>query len=391
MDLATGTSFACATSSATPGGESPTSKDDELSGSAFAISAAGPSAAFPIRLASSCATSAGEPGADFSINRRPSPNLLAALDIIGSSMAATKSTTYKDAGVNIDEADRAVAPIKTLAQSTFTRSVLTDIGSFGGGFLLTGYKQPVLVSSADGVGTKLKVAFLTGRHDTIGEDLVNHCVNDIAVQGARAAVLPGLLRGGQTGRASGGGSGLRHRARLQRQRLRAHRRRDGRDARPLRGRASTTWRASSSAPSSASGLLTGAKIRGRRRAARAALHRTAHQRLFAGAQAAVRRRGARAGDPARRTRRTLGDELLKVHRSYLKPLRALMTAGLLKGAAHITGGGITDNTPRMLPEGLGRAIDTGLLAGAADLRTAAHDRQHPGGRLPAHVQPRASA
>ena len=62
--------------------------------------------------------------------------------------------------------------------------MLTDIGSFGGGYLLKGYKEPVLVSSADGVGTKLKLAFMTGRHSTIGEDLVNHCVNDIAVQGA---------------------------------------------------------------------------------------------------------------------------------------------------------------------------------------------------------------
>src|ERR1700759_2221242 len=92
--------------------------------------------------------------------------------------------SYKDAGVSIDEADRAVSPIRTLARKTFTSGVLTDIGSFGGGFLLRGYRQPVLVSSADGVGTKLKLAFLTGRHSTIGEDLVNHCVNDIAVQGA---------------------------------------------------------------------------------------------------------------------------------------------------------------------------------------------------------------
>src|SRR5580704_15601936 len=92
--------------------------------------------------------------------------------------------SYKDAGVSIDEADRAVASIRTMARKTFTSGVLTDIGSFGGGFLLKGYREPVLVSSADGVGTKLKLAFLTGRHSTIGEDLVNHCVNDIAVQGA---------------------------------------------------------------------------------------------------------------------------------------------------------------------------------------------------------------
>src|SRR4030081_3014134 len=96
-----------------------------------------------------------------------------------------RGISYKDAGVSIDEADRAVTSIRGLARKTFNSSVLTDIGSFGGGFLLEGRGEPVLVSSAEGVGTKLKLAFLTGRHSTIGEDLVNHCVNDIAVQGAR--------------------------------------------------------------------------------------------------------------------------------------------------------------------------------------------------------------
>ena len=99
-------------------------------------------------------------------------------------MALRKQIGYKDAGVDIDEADRAVTLIRKHARGTFSRRVLTDIGSFGGGYLLAGWKRPVLVSSADGVGTKLKIAFLTGRHNTIGEDLVNHCVNDIAVQGA---------------------------------------------------------------------------------------------------------------------------------------------------------------------------------------------------------------
>ncbi len=100
-------------------------------------------------------------------------------------MASRKQISYRDAGVNIDEADRAVSLIKKHARPTFTPGVLTDIGSFGAGFQITGFKQPVLISSADGVGTKLKIAFLTGRHDTIGEDLVNHCTNDIAVQGAK--------------------------------------------------------------------------------------------------------------------------------------------------------------------------------------------------------------
>src|SRR6516164_1496227 len=95
-----------------------------------------------------------------------------------------ETISYRDSGVDIDEADRAVSVIRKMARSTFTRGVLTEIGSFGGCFALPKMRQPVLVSSVDGVGTKLKIAFATGRHDSIGEDLVNHCVNDIAVQGA---------------------------------------------------------------------------------------------------------------------------------------------------------------------------------------------------------------
>src|SRR6187549_2958091 len=99
-------------------------------------------------------------------------------------MAVKKPIEYKDAGVDIDEADRAVALIRAHARKTFTPGVMTDIGSFGAGFQMPKAKNPVLVSSADGVGTKLKVAFLAGKHDTVGECLVNHCVNDIMVQGA---------------------------------------------------------------------------------------------------------------------------------------------------------------------------------------------------------------
>ncbi|MEO8663637.1 MAG: phosphoribosylformylglycinamidine cyclo-ligase, partial [Bryobacteraceae bacterium] len=88
-------------------------------------------------------------------------------------MAAKRQIRYKDAGVDIDEASRAVDLIRKSARKTFTRGVMTDIGSFGAGFRLSGFKRPVLISSADGVGTKLKVAFLMGKHDTVGEDLVN--------------------------------------------------------------------------------------------------------------------------------------------------------------------------------------------------------------------------
>ena len=92
---------------------------------------------------------------------------------------------YRSSGVDIDAGNETVRRIKGFARSTFTPNVLSAIGSFGGLFRLgEGYRDPVLVSSADGVGTKLKVAFMTGRHGTVGQDLVNHCVNDILVQGA---------------------------------------------------------------------------------------------------------------------------------------------------------------------------------------------------------------
>ena len=94
--------------------------------------------------------------------------------------------TYKDAGVNIDNANAAVKRIRGLARATYTPGVLSDIGSFGGMFACDfGMKEPVLVSSTDGVGTKLKIAMMMNRHNTVGADLVNHCINDILVQGAK--------------------------------------------------------------------------------------------------------------------------------------------------------------------------------------------------------------
>ena len=99
----------------------------------------------------------------------------------------TKSISYADAGVSIDNANRAVAKIREYARSTFNERTLTEIGSFGGMFsaAFPDMAEPILVASADGVGTKLKLAFETGIHNTVGADLVNHCVNDILVQGAR--------------------------------------------------------------------------------------------------------------------------------------------------------------------------------------------------------------
>lgn len=273
-------------------------------------------------------------------------------------MPPRKQVRYKDAGVDIDEADRAVARIKTLAQETMTRGVLTGIGSFGAGFELTGYKKPVLVSSADGVGTKLKLAFMTGRHDTIGEDLVNHCVNDIAVQGATplffldyfavgklnakiaAQVVEGISRGckankcaligGETAEMPGfyapgeyDLAGFIVGAVEKKQMLTGARIKAG-DV--LIGLPST-------------GLHTNGYSLARKLLFDVAEHKP---------NTFLKEVGA-----------TVADDLLRVHRSYLKPIQALMKADILKGAAHITGGGITENTPRMLPSGLAAEIDWG--------------------------------
>lgn len=271
-------------------------------------------------------------------------------------MASKNRIAYKDAGVNIDEADRAVSSIRKLAKKTFNRAVLTDIGSFGGGYLLKGWKNPVLVSSADGVGTKLKVAFLTGRHDTVGEDLVNHCVNDIAVQGASplffldyfavgkldagvaAQVVEGIARGCErNGCALIGGetaempgmytegeydlAGFIVGAVERKQMITGEKIRPGDH---LIGLPST-------------GLHTNG-------------YSLARKLLFDVA-------GHAPADKLVGLETTVADELLKVHRSYLKPLRKLHAAGLLRGAAHITGGGITDNTPRVLPKPLGVKVN----------------------------------
>jgi phosphoribosylformylglycinamidine cyclo-ligase len=269
-----------------------------------------------------------------------------------------KRIRYKQAGVNIDEADRAMASIRTLARGTFTKSVLTDIGSFGGGFRLRGYRDPVLVSSADGVGTKLKLAFLTGRHSTIGEDLVNHCVNDIAVQGAvplffldyfavgkldakvAAQVVSGIARGCRAN-----GCAL------------------------IGGETAEMPGLYDPAEYDLAGFIVGAVERKRMLTGSSirsgdvllGLPSTGlHTNGYSLARKLLLEIAGHSHDTyVEELRGTIADELLKLHRSYLKPLRALHDAGILKGAAHITGGGITDNTPRILPKGLGVRIDLG--------------------------------
>src|SRR5579871_4521091 len=264
-------------------------------------------------------------------------------------MALKKRIGYKDAGVNIDEADRAIGVIRQHARSTFTRNVLTDIGSFGAGYLLAGWKNPVLISSADGVGTKLKIAFLTKKHDSIGEDLVNHCVNDIAVQGAIPLFFLDYFAAGKLD-SEVAGQVIAGVARACRSNGCALIGGETAEMPGLYQEGEYDLAGFIVGAVEKSELLTGKAIR-----AGDVLLGLPSNGLHTNGYSLARKllfevAGYRM-DPS------LTEELLKVHRTYLKPIRALIEAKMLKGAAHITGGGITDNLPRILPEGLGARVD----------------------------------
>ncbi len=271
-------------------------------------------------------------------------------------MASSKPIEYKDAGVDIDEADRAVALIRSHARKTFTKSVKTDIGSFGAGYLLQGWKKPVLISSADGVGTKLKVAFVTGRHDTVGEDLVNHCVNDIAVQGAvplffldyfavgkLEAVIAGDVVKGIARGCKANGCAL------------------------IGGETAEMPGMYLPGEYDLAGFIVGAvesdkMLDGKTVEAGDVLIGLPSTGLHTNGYSLARKllfevAGYRPDQRVDVLGMTVADALLKVHRSYLAAIQALVKAKILKGAAHITGGGISDNTPRMLPKGFGAEID----------------------------------
>jgi phosphoribosylformylglycinamidine cyclo-ligase len=263
--------------------------------------------------------------------------------------------TYSQAGVNIEEGEKTVESIKDAAKRTFSSNVLTGIGSFGAAFRVKGYKQPVLISSADGIGTKLKVAIAAGKHDTVGECLVNHCVNDIMVQGAEplffldyfamgeldsavaSSVIRGIARGCErNGCALIGGEtaempGLYKKGEY--------------DVAGFIVGACEEKQLITGETIVPGDVLLGLPSDG--------LHTNgyslARKLLFEVAKYKVKTVLPELGE-------SVGDALLRVHLSYANALRALRKAKLLKGAAHITGGGITDNTPRMLPAGTNAKI-----------------------------------
>ena len=265
---------------------------------------------------------------------------------------------YKQSGVNIDAGNEVVRSIRSLARGTFTAGVLSDIGSFGGLFRLgsAAAPDPILVASADGVGTKLRIAFMTGVHRTIGTDLVNHCVNDILVQGAEPLffldyfatgrlkpdvalqVVEGLaaacrengcaLLGGETAEMPGFYADGEYDlagfivGAVPRERLI-----DGRDIRP--------GDALVGLPSA--GLHTNGYSLARRIAFEVA--------------------GLTPDSRVDELDATIAEALLVSHRSYLSIVRPVLDARLIKGMAHITGGGITENLPRILPEGTEAVVD----------------------------------
>ena len=277
----------------------------------------------------------------------------------------SKPITYADAGVSIDNADRAVAKIREYARSTFNERTLTEIGSFGGMFAgaFPEMAEPILVASADGVGTKLKLAFETGVHTTVGADLVNHCVNDILVQGARplffldyfatgklepdvtASVVEGIARacrengcvllGGETAEMpdfypageydlAGFIVGVVDKSQV------------------IDGKSIVPGDVLLGLPSS--GLQTNG-------------YSLARKLFFEVGNYKVDTFVDELGT-------TVGEALLTTHESFLRRLEPLLGPRtvrdpLIKGLVHITGGGFVENIPRILPDGVGVEIDRG--------------------------------
>ncbi|OFW14393.1 MAG: phosphoribosylformylglycinamidine cyclo-ligase [Acidobacteria bacterium RIFCSPLOWO2_12_FULL_67_14] len=265
---------------------------------------------------------------------------------------------YKAAGVDIDAGNEAVRRIRALARSTFTSGVLSEIGSFGGLFQLESsrFRDPVLVASADGVGTKLKLAFLMGRHDTVGKDLVNHCVNDILVQGAEPLFFLDYLATGRlapevTEQVVGGMASAC---------------RDNGCA-LLGGETAEMPGFYADGEYDLAGFIVGAVDRQRLISGRAILvgdvlvgvpSSGLHTNGYSLARQIVFERLGLAVDAhVPELGRTIGQALLEPHRSYLPLIRPLLDGGRIKGMAHITGGGITENLPRVLPHGTAAVVD----------------------------------
>ncbi|RLE21761.1 MAG: phosphoribosylformylglycinamidine cyclo-ligase, partial [Acidobacteria bacterium] len=259
------------------------------------------------------------------------------------------NSRYRDAGVNIDEQDRAISAIKELVASTFTPNVVTGIGSFGAMYQLPGgYENPILVSSSDGVGTKLKVAFMTGIHDTVGQCLVNHCVNDILVQGARPLYFLDYIGTGKlaAGTVEAVVSGLARGCRENGFSL------IGGEMAEMPGfyaegeydiAGFITGIVDKNQLLTGDGIVPGDEVWG---FVSSGLHTNgyslARKVVFDEMKLTV---DSFVDD----LNCTVGEEFLRIHRSYRPALVPALKKNLVKGLAHITGGGFLDNIPRILP------------------------------------------
>ena len=272
----------------------------------------------------------------------------------------TKPISYSDAGVDIDAATRATDRIKELARTTFNQRTLSEIGSFGGMFdgAFPNLSQPVLVASADGVGTKLKAAFATGVHNTVGRDLVNHCVNDILVQGARPLFFLDYVATGKLSPevvasvVEGVANGCRENGCVL-----------------LGGETAEMPGFYGDGEYDIAGFIVGVVDRpkiidGKTIAPGDVLLALPSAGLHTNGYSLARKLFFEVAGYEPQTflpelGMTAGEALLLPHLSYLRPLEGLLDRGVIKGLAHITGGGLTDNIPRILPEGTAVKIEQG--------------------------------
>ncbi len=266
--------------------------------------------------------------------------------------------TYKDAGVDIDAVTTALSSVGKMAAATHTDRVLTGLGSFGALFRadFASYREPVLVSSTDGVGTKLLVAHRCSRHDTVGADLVNHCINDILVMGAEPLFFhdyvaaehfePGMLEAIVSGFARACGA---------------------QGVALIGGETAEMPGVYPPGHFDLAGFIVGvvdkdAVITGERVTAGDVIVALRSNGLHTNGYSLAQRilfdvAGLEHDAQLPGIDGTLGDALLAEHRCYLAPLRPLLTDAALHALVHITGGGFTDNIPRVLPKSLNAVID----------------------------------
>jgi phosphoribosylformylglycinamidine cyclo-ligase len=272
---------------------------------------------------------------------------------------SASSVTYADAGVNIDRANRTKQRIKYLAHKTFNKNVLSEIGGFGGLFSIPQkFADPVLVSSVDGVGTKLKVAFEMKVHHTIGSDLVNHCVNDIAVQGATPMFFMDYLATGKLDPevaekvVEGIAEACKHNG-----------------CALIGGETAEMPGFYPDGEYDLAGFIVGVVSReqivnGKNVQIGDVVLGLPSNGLHTNGYSLARKLLFEVGRYTPETyvneiKGKVGNELMRPHKSYWACLRKLIDSGSVSGMAHITGGGITENLPRILPRGTGAVIELG--------------------------------